>query len=245
MSSKAYKPPTIEELAEKYKGANICVVSQGPTAHRNFEKYTSEEVTPGEPWYIWTQNGGWKSHITTSLGFVMDDLHSEIWGQNTRYTKEEIHNVVKDAGIPIITARAYPEFSTLVEFPMEWAWNELPRPNGRINFNETINYMIALGILFKVNRMDFWGADYRSPDGKGIRADKRACCEFWLGMAAMSGIQIRTYHGSDLLRYPIARPGIEMEGVYGYEQDNLPPEILKMLDLDENGGAKIKVGNGR
>lgn len=242
MSSKAYKPPTIKELAAKYKGANICVVSQGPTAHRNFEKYTSDDVTPGEPWYVWTQNGGWVGHITSTLAFVMDDLRSEIWGQNTRYTREDIHKVMKEAKIPLITARSYPEFPTSVEFPMEWAVAELPQPNGRLNFNETINYLVALGILFKVNRMDFWGADYRSEDGKRIRADKRACCEYWLGVAAGRGIKIRTYHGSDLLRYPIARPGIEVEGLYGYEQDNLPPEILKMLDVDGNGRAKIRVG---
>ena len=236
-----FKTPTIDELAAKYKGANICVVSQGPSARRNFSAYDDEEATPGEPWYVWTQNGGWKSHLTTSLAFVMDDFKSDIWGANRRFTREEMENTVLDARIPIVTSRAYPEFPAFVEFPLQWAIDTLPMVNKSLNLNETINYMIALGILFKVKRMDFWGADYYSPDGKSIRADKRACCEFWLGMAAMSGIIIRTYSGSDLMRYDIHRPDIEIEGVYGYEQGNLPPDIFSQLEIDETGRAKIKV----
>ncbi|HEC61559.1 MAG TPA: hypothetical protein ENI27_04825 [bacterium] len=244
MSSKAYQPPTIEELAEKYKGANICLVAQGPTARRDFSAYSDVERCPGEPFYVWTQNAGWINHPTSSLGFVMDDIKSEIWDVNKRYTREQVESMVREAGIPLITSIAHPEFPPLVEFPLIKAMETLPKVNDSLNLNETINYMIALGIMFKVKRMDFWGADYYSPDGKSIRADKRACCEFWIGMAAMAGIEIRTYVDSDLMRYHLHRPDIEMEGVYGYESDKMPVEILNVLDLDGKGGAKIRIGNG-
>ncbi len=244
MSSKpgVYKPPSIEELAAKYKGANVCIVAQGPSAQRDFSAYSDVEKTPGEPWYIWSQNGGWKAHATSSLAFIMDDMKSEIWGNNIRFTRAKIEETVCETRIPLITSRAYPEFPALVEFPLQWAMDELPLVNNSLNLNETINYMIALGILFGVKRMDFWGADYYSPDGKSIRADKRACCEYWIGVAAGRGMIIRTYAGSDLMRYDLHRPAIEIEGIYGYEQDNLPPEILDKLEIDGTGRAKIMVG---
>jgi len=237
-----YKAPSIEALAEMYKGANICVVAQGPTASRDFSQYSDAENTPGEPWYVWTQNGGWKAHPESSLAFIMDDLKSDIWGENKRFNRAEIEKVIKETEIPLITSQAYPDFPALVEFPLKQAAEKIPLVNGSLNLNETVNYMIALGILFEVARMDFWGMDYYSPDGKSIRADKRACCEFWIGMAAMAGIKIRTCINSDLMRYDLHRPDIELEGVYGYEQDKLPDEVLNMLDILPGGRAKIKIG---
>ncbi len=245
MSSKNgdYKPPSIDELAEIYRGANICVAAQGPTARRDFSAYSDVEATPGEPWYLWTQNAGWVSHPTSDLGFVMDDLDSDIWDRNKRFTRDEIEKVIRETRIPLITSRAHERLPSLVEFPLDQAMATLHMVNDSLNLNETVNYMIALGILFKVKRMDFWGMDYYSPDGKSIRADKRACCEFWIGMAAMAGIKIRTYFESDLMRYGIDRPDIEMEGLYGYEQNGLPVEIMNQLDIDEKGRAKIRIGN--
>lgn len=242
MSSKPYCPPSLEEMARKYKGANICLVSQGPTAKQNFSEY-HDEGYPDEPWYVWTQNGGWMTHSYSSLGFMMDDFGSDIWSNVKGWPITGIQKTVQETRMPIITSGAYPEYPALVEFPLHRAMEALPKVNDSLNLNETINYMIALAIMFEVKRMDFWGADYYSPDGKSIRADKRACCEFWIGMAAMSGIEIRTYAESDLMRSNLHRPDIEVEGLYGYEQDKLPPEIMDQLDIDATGRAKIRIGN--
>ena len=228
-------------MEKKYKGANICLVSQGPTAERNFSEYHDEEY-PDEPWHIWTQNGGWMTHTYSSLGFMMDDFGSDIWQNVKKWPHDGIQKTVQESRMPIVTARAYPEFPALIEFPLQRAMDELPIVNDSLNLNETITYMVALGIMFGVKRMDFWGADYYSPDGKSIRADKRACCEYWIGVAVGRGMTIRTYSESDLMRSNLHRPTVEIEGVYGYEQDNLPPEIASQLEIDGTGRARIKVG---
>ncbi len=118
----------------------------------------------------------------------------------------------------------------------------LPRVNDTLNLNETIHYCLALAILWDIKKVDIWGADYYSSEGKPIRADKRACTEFWIGMAAMAGIQIRTYQGSDLMRYGLHHPDTEIEGLYGYEQGNLSPEVLEQIELIGGGRAVIRAG---
>lgn len=241
LSEEAYQAPGLSEMGEMYRGANICLVAQGPTGKRDFSQYGSEN--PDEPWHVWTQNGGWIVHTYSSLGFIMDDIKSPVWDNIKRFTRDEIEHEVRKARFPLITSRAYPEFPALVEFPLKQAMDVLPKVNKSINLNETINYMIALGIMWGVAKMDFWGVDYFNHEERApIRPDKRACCEYWIGMAAMSGIQIRTYSGSDLMRYNLHHPDTEIEGVYGYEQANLPADVLDKLEIFGGGRAQIKVG---
>lgn len=237
-----YQAPTIDEMGEIYHGANICIVSQGPTAKRDFSQYSDEENTPGEPWYIWTQNGGWVTHSYTSLAFIMDDLRCDVWDNIKRFDRGEIEEVVRNAKFPLITSIAYPEFPALVEFPLDRAIKRFNPVNGNLNLNETISYMIAMAMMWKVKRIDFWGADYCTEEGKPIRPDKRACCEHWIGRAGESGIQIRITADSDLMRYRLDNSITEIEGVYGYQQNNLPPEVINQLDIDERGRAQIRIG---
>jgi hypothetical protein len=239
-----YKAPSVEELAEKYKGTNVCIVAQGPSGKRDLSQYSDADDPdcPNEPWFIWTQNGGWVTHTYSSLGFIMDDLRCDVWDNIKRFTRGEIEAIVKNAKIPLVTSKSYPEYPALVEFPLKQAMDTLPKINKSLNLNETINYMVACAIMWGVKRLDLWGVDYLTPEGVPIRPDKRACCELWLGMAAMAGIQIRTYAGSDLLRYGLHHPDTEIEGVYGYQQSGLPENVLDSLELIGAGRAQIKVG---
>ena len=243
-SNGAYKAPSIDELGEIYRGANICLVSQGPTAKRDFSQYSDDENTPGEPWHIWTQNGGWVTHRYTCLAFIMDDLRCDVWDNIKRFDRSEIEEVVRNVQFPLITSRAYPEFPALVEFPLDRAIKRFNPVNGCLNFNETINYMIAMAMMWKVKRIDFWGADYCTEEGVPIRPDKRASCEGWINRAAESGITIRTCADSDLMHYRLDNTETEIEGIYGYQQHNLPPEVMSQLDIDDMGRAKIRIGNG-
>jgi len=234
--------PSIETLAEKYAGANICLVAQGPTAHRRFEGYFNEEEASDEKWHIWSQNGGWMSHSYSSLGFIMDDLKGHVWDGLNKYSREDVENTVLAAKCPLIASVAYDEFPMLVEFPLEWAIDSLPQVNKSLNLNETINYMLALAILFQVKRVDIFGADYHDENGQSFRPDKRACVEFWIGMAAMAGIEIRTCDQSRVMHYGVHNNEVELEGLYGYVPGRLPDSVMDKIEIVSPGVARIKVG---
>lgn len=100
---------------------------------------------------------------------------------------------------PIYTSVAREGYPGLVAFPLEEILNRKHDGNGGAPyFNSTTAYAIAFAVHIGVKRLSLFGVDYTLPNRH--HAEKgRACCEFWLGIAAARGIEITLPDATSLL----------------------------------------------
>lgn len=100
---------------------------------------------------------------------------------------------------PIYTSVVRDGYPGLVAFPLEDVLNrKLDSNGGAPYFNSTAAYAIAYAIHIGVKKISLFGLDYTLPNSH--RAEKgRACCEFWLGIAAARGIEIVVPETTSLL----------------------------------------------
>lgn len=92
---------------------------------------------------------------------------------------------------PIYTSVVREGYPGLVAFPLEEVLNAKHDGNGGAPyFNSTAAYAIAYAVHLGVKELWLFGLDYTRANSH--EAEKgRACCEFWLGIAAARGIEIR------------------------------------------------------
>lgn len=115
---------------------------------------------------------------------------------------------------PVYTSRLRPGYPGLVEFPLADVLNaKLDGTNGGAPyFNSTAAYAIAMAVHLGVERISLFGLDYTMPNSH--RAEQgRACCEFWLGIAAARGIEINVPEQSSLLD----ACATDRDRLYGYD----------------------------
>lgn len=91
---------------------------------------------------------------------------------------------------PVYTSVVREGYPGLVAFPIEDVLNRKHDNNGGAPyFNSTAAYAIAYAVHIGVKQISLWGLDYtRANAHHGEQG--RACCEFWLGIAAARGIEI-------------------------------------------------------
>lgn len=115
-------------------------------------------------------------------------------------------------------------FKGLVEFPLEAVANKF---RAHPYYNSTVAYAIALG-AYEGHDMTIYGADYHyptniTPEGRALAESGRACCEFWIGVAVASGLNVDVTNTSTLMDAGIAG------GPYGYDGKNIYGEV-KLAD---------------
>lgn len=113
---------------------------------------------------------------------------------------------------PIYTSVVRGGYPGLVAFPLADVLNARLDSNGTPYFNSTAAYAIAFAIHIGVTRISLFGIDYTLPNAHSAERG-RACCEFWLGIAAARGIEITVPEQSSLL--DACAP--ERELLYGYD----------------------------
>lgn len=132
---------------------------------------------------------------------------------------------------PIYTSIAREGYPGLVAFPLEEVLNRKHDGNGGAPyFNSTTAYAIAYAVHIGVKRISLFGVDYTLANRH--HAEKgRACCEFWLGIAAARGIQITVPDATSLLD-ACEKPE---DRLYGYD-------CVKVQIVDqENGSVKVEM----
>lgn len=114
---------------------------------------------------------------------------------------------------PIYTSVVRKGYPGLVPFPLEEFLNARHDGNsGAPYFNSTAAYAIAFALHIGVKKISLFGLDYTLPDVH--QAEKgRACCEFWLGVAAARGIEIVVPEQTSLL--DACEPA--RDRLYGYD----------------------------
>ena len=211
---------TAQELAEKYRGATIAIIGNGPSGHADF----------GDIEYpIWTCNGGWERIKNVELGWVMDDIHGPALRSMSNYDIPDPNYAdhplsILEAPVPIVTSCAYreqyPDNRNLIEFPLEdvLRYYGMTKDGSEPYFDETINYMVAWAIMIGVRKIFLFGCDYQ-----GVRPSERASLEFWCGFARGRGIGIGFSRWSHTLKtQDLDGINRHVPGIYGYLPQNVP-----------------------
>ena len=100
---------------------------------------------------------------------------------------------------PVYTSVPHPDYPGLVAYPLEDVLNRRHDSNGGAPyFNSTAAYAIAYAVHIGVKHLSLFGLDYTLPNSHQAEQG-RACCEFWLGIAAARGIGISIPADSSLM----------------------------------------------
>jgi hypothetical protein len=124
---------------------------------------------------------------------------------------------LKTTTTPVITSRAHPDYPALKEFPLAEVLNQYPLGY----FNSTAAYAIAYALHVGAMKITCFGMDFTYADVHDAEKG-RACVEFWLGMAAMRGVQISMPKTTSLMDACNAQD----ERFYGYDCVHLDIERI-------------------
>jgi len=132
---------------------------------------------------------------------------------------------------PVYTSRLRAGYPGLVEFPLEDVLNGNGQGNGGAPyFNSTAAYAIAYAVHIGVKRISLFGLDYTMPNAHHAEQG-RACCEFWLGIAAARGIEITIPDNSSMMD----ACATDADRLYGYDCTDV------ILHSREDGGVRIEM----
>ena len=233
-------PPSIEELAERYRGKDILIVGNGPTGYRDYSSL-------GLP--LWTINGGWRGHSGADLCWMMDDLEGPAWDLTgvPAQPRSVWEPITQACPVPIITSVAYPEkFPQTVAYPLAEILARFPRgipeKGSRVYFAETICFATAWAIHIGVKSIGFGGCDYGT-----IRPAERAGLEYWIGRAEEAGISVHVFPGSQLMNTgQLDGKHRHVPGLYGYNDWPLDDRagyelggVMEGCDLKDDPGAGL------
>jgi hypothetical protein len=141
-------------------------------------------------------------------------LRQELVHQN-RFTKEDfIKKINESEDVPFITCRKHPDVPSSVAYPLK----EIVKKFGIPYFTNTIAYMLAYALYEKVDSIQIYGV---VQGGYYEYMKERKGVEFWLGIAAGTGIKIEIKGNSELLTN-------DDNLLYGYKRS---PEQLKYEDI--------------
>ncbi len=114
---------------------------------------------------------------------------------------------------PVYTSIVRDGYPGMTAFPLEDVLNGGYDSNGGAPyFNSTAAYAIAYAVHIGVKRISLFGIDYTFANAHQAEQG-RACCEFWLGIAAARGIEITIPEQSTLM--DACAPA--RERLYGYD----------------------------
>ena len=195
----------------------IAILANGETVQQ-FTKTGAIKPKYDEVWGL-NQQASWEG-ITLDRCFIMDDLRMRM----PFYSGYDFVNWLKDYKGRVITSKAYPEFPTSEDFPIESVAHYFGLPLG-IAMYSTVDYMIALAIYEGATQIDLYGVDMTS---KTAPTEMLLGTALWIGAAQARGVFVRTFVGS-LFQF-ITNPGVALEaGLYGYVQS---PRIENLVNTD-------------
>jgi hypothetical protein len=186
----------------------VALLAKGPTL----------KAYPGPDGYdeVWGLNQLGRSHKLNRL-FVMDDLIYRMPAWDA-----ELPEWLKSYEGEIVTSRAYGDWPTAVEYPLQDICNTFGLPLGMCMYS-TVDYMLALAIHLGASQIDLFGVDCANP----MREERvRVSIAMWIGIAQSKGIRVTSQPGSFYQWYTV--PGVAYEqALYGYAG---PPRIEELRE---------------
>jgi SAM-dependent methyltransferase len=209
-------------LVEGEPPEHVAIVGLGPSCVQFFEvtrRLGGVRAYADEVWGVNAIGGV----LQCDRVFHMDDLVV----QEARAAADPKGNIapmvewLKRHPGPVYTSVVRPGYPGLIAFPLEAVLGA----GWPAYFNSTAAYAIAFAVHIGVKHISLWGLDYTFPNvHEGERG--RACCEFWLGLAAAKGIEITVPDGSTLM--DACAP--DREKLYGYD-------MVDVHVIDQEGGG--------
>lgn len=212
--------------------AHVAIVGLGPSCTTFFE--LTRRLGGMSAWCdeVWGLNAI-GDVLRCDRVFHMDDLRI----QEARAAERPDGNIaamvrwLKTHPGPVYTSVVRDGYPGLVPFPLQDVLNAKHDSNGGAPyFNSTAAYAIAFAVHIGVKRISLFGLDYTLAN-RHQAEQGRACCEFWLGIAAARGIQITLPDTSSLM--DACAP--ERDRLYGYDCVD-----VHLRDQDD-GSVKIEM----
>jgi hypothetical protein len=150
---------------------------------------------------------------------------------------DRLYALWKKHGTPVYTSYPHPDMPNSVAYPIREVVADLKFPY----FNNTVAYAVALAIYEKFDTIGLFGCDFTYADRHAAESG-RACVEYWLARAKMSGINVMLADRTSIFDHAAGRP------LYGYHLDPTVPEsganptlnfdgVKQMLDQQAAGPA--------
>lgn len=193
--------------------SHVAILGLGPSLNDFVELTKRLGGSSGYCDEVWAINAA-ADVLRADRVFHMDDLLV----QEARAAAEPDGNIaamvrwLKRHPGPVYTSRVRQGYPGLVEFPLEEVLNGGCDNGGVPYFNSTAAYAIAYAVHLGVKQISLFGIDYTLPNFHHAERG-RACCEFWLGIAAARGIQVTLCENTTLL--DACAP--DEERLYGYD----------------------------
>lgn len=192
---------------------HVAIVGLGPSAATFFDMAKCLGGASGFCDEVWGINGIGDT-LRCDRIFHMDDMRV----QEMRAEAKPDGNIaqmvrwMRHTKVPVFTSIVREEYPSHVAYPLEEILNAGLDTGAVAYFNSTTAYAIAYAIHIGVKQISLFGVDYTQPNvHHGERG--RACCEYWLGIAAARGIAVTVPDTSTLL--DACAP--DRERLYGYD----------------------------
>ena len=171
---------------ENHSPRSVAMVGLGPTSQEFFASAATKKgfLDVDE---VWVVNSG-ISVLDATYGWIMDDLkHCE--SEYPEWTWK-----MRTLDIPLVTCRAYPEYKTAVEYPLEEVCDFLQDDY----FTTTPAYMVGYAMFRKIQDVFIYGMDFWYPGGMAYEHGS-ACVAYLLGVAREKGMNYKIPQTSTLL----------------------------------------------
>lgn len=220
VNGKAAKAKPKRHTVKRPEGGpeHVALVALGPSSlmyNRQCEMVGGRRHFCDETWTVNTYG----DVILHDMLWHMDDVRTqEIRAAGGNIKIGKMLEWIKTHEKKVMTSRAYPEYPSLVAYPLEDVVNALGIPY----FNNTTSYAIAYAIYSGVKQLTLYGFDFTYPNAH--HAEKgRACCEYWAGQAMARGVKVSAPDCSTFMdaNLPFA------DRFYGYDTQDVD---LKMID---------------
>ena len=196
----------------------VAIVGSAP-ATREMANLEPPEVE------VWGLNDAYKVLKRWSRWFEMHPL-----GKNELYLYEDVghqqqhFDFLQSCGVPVYQLSPDPRLPTSVPFPVHEIGSRF-----RHYWVDTITFMLSLAVYERVDEIHLWGVEMAAYTKY---AEKRPCCEYWLGVAEALGITVMVPESSPLLKTP--------RGLYGFSPTDREIDLATIKDDIAAVDARIR-----
>lgn len=207
---------------QSLKGASIALVAMG-RSHVNYTTGLANGAHFDETWVINAMALSLKHNRLFMLDPPSRFLDSEDAGAMTANMVEYLTTTSPSSKDYHIYSCELDERCPAVElYPLKEVLHVVKHPY----FNSTVSYAVAYAIYQEVGQLTVYGADYTYASIPHYAEAGRACLEYWLAVARMSGVAVSVAPESSLLdtsTHPT-------EKLYGYHRLSDPMAVVEGND---------------
>lgn len=207
---------------QSLKGASIALVAMG-RSHVNYTTGLANGAHFDETWVINAMALSLKHDRLFMLDPPSRFLDSEDAGAMTANMVEYLTTTSPSSKDYHIYSCELDERCPAVElYPLKEVLHVVKHPY----FNSTVSYAVAYAIYQEVGQLTVYGADYTYASIPHYAEAGRACLEYWLAVARMSGVAVSVAPESSLLdtsTHPT-------EKLYGYHRLSDPMAVVEGND---------------